>query len=175
MKAHGNITVVVIVLLTLVAAAMVAAFVGLVSPSQLPATDKIAASTTDAPPEILDDRLTRRTTLPVIASTTAESTTATDTPAPADSPPPRVKPRPTVPTVPATPEHPNEPPPPEPAPASRPAEPPRTPSSPREACADRPNAVSRTLCEQRMCAQANWRNHPSCEKYREENRPPPGV
>jgi hypothetical protein len=45
---------------------------------------------------------------------------------------------------------------------------PRGPSSPEELCADRSNFFSRNSCEARACQQAEWQNHASCVRRKEE-------
>jgi hypothetical protein len=43
----------------------------------------------------------------------------------------------------------------------------KKPNSPRELCADRPNFISRDLCESRACKSPEWINHPYCINLRD--------
>lgn len=59
-----------------------------------------------------------------------------------------------------------------PAQAALPVQPPApTGPGPQAACADRPNLVSKSLCEFRKCQEADWKNDPFCAKYNDKPGP----
>lgn len=50
------------------------------------------------------------------------------------------------------------------------AAPPPAPRGPKESCADRPNFISRAICERRECERAHNAKHPFCEQYQQKQQ-----